>query len=146
MIYRHRFTVQAPLAAVADFHSRASSMAAITPPPVKVQMQQAPEQLQDGDRMDFTLSLGPLPVAWSARIENVSSTGFTDRQLEGPFKTWVHRHTFVPLDPHTTRVEDDVQLALKPHPWWGLVGLFMWLNLPVLFAFRGWKTRRLLNQ
>ena len=37
------------------------------------------------------------------------------------------------------------EASLKPHPVWGLVGLAMWLGLPLLFAFRGWKTRRLLE-
>ncbi|HRX05275.1 MAG TPA: hypothetical protein P5148_19150, partial [Anaerolineae bacterium] len=31
------------------------------------------------------------------------------------------------------------------HPIWGPVGLGMMLNLPLLFAYRGWQTRRLLN-
>jgi hypothetical protein len=28
---------------------------------------------------------------------------------------------------------------------WGVIGLAMWLGLPFLFAFRAWKTRRLLE-
>ena len=41
MRYEHRFRVKAPLAAVADFHSRAASMPAITPPPIIVRMHRA---------------------------------------------------------------------------------------------------------
>ena len=96
--------------------------------------------------MDFTLWFGPLPIRWSASIEDVSQTGFTDRQLSGPFGAWVHRHSFVRLDDETTEVIDAITLRLKPHPLWGPVGLGFVLGLPVLFAFRGWKTRRLLEK
>jgi ligand-binding SRPBCC domain-containing protein len=144
MKYRHRFVVDAPLAAVADFHAQSASMGAITPPPIVVRVHNAPARLEEGDEMDFTMWLGPLPVRWLARIEDVSPTGFTDRQLRGPFQRWVHRHTFVPVDEANTAVVDEVDFSLRTHPWWGLIGLGMWLGLPLLFAYRGWKTRRLI--
>ena len=95
--------------------------------------------------MDFTLWLGPLPIRWTARIEDVTPAGFVDRQIRGPFQEWAHRHTFEPVDETTTEVVDTIEFSLKKHPLWGLVGLGMWLSLPLLFAFRGWKTRRLLT-
>jgi len=141
--YQHRFQVDAPLAAVANFHALSTSMAAITPPPVVVRVQRAPAYLQEGDEMEFTLWLGPLPLRWLARIEDVSPTGFTDRQLHGPFAGWVHQHTFLPVDERTTVVADEIRLSIRRHFWWGLVGLGMWLSLPLLFAYRAWKTRQL---
>ena len=145
MKYQRRFQVRAPLTAVADFHRQADSMAAITPPLIPMRMQHTPPLLDDGDVMAFTLWLGPIPVRWCACIGQVSPTGFSDQQLEGPYRHWVHRHTFVPLDENTTEVVDEIQASLRRHPLWGAVGLAMWLGLPVLFAYRGWKTRRLLE-
>ncbi len=144
MKYRHQFEVNAPLNKVAQFHRRSQSMADITPPPVKVQIHHAPAELADGDEMDFTLRLGPLPIRWAAQIKNVNPTGFTDRQLRGPFRHWAHRHTFEPVDDNTTTVVDEIEFSLKPHPCWGLVGLGMAISLPFLFFYRGWKTRQLL--
>ena len=146
MKYRHKFQVNASLPEVADFHRQSNSMAAITPLPVIVQVHQAPDQLDEGDEMDFTLWTGPLPVHWLARIEQVSPTGLTDRQLRGPFRHWVHRHRFEPVAETTTVVVDEIELSLRPHIWWGFIGLGMWLSLPVLFAYRGWRTQQLLNQ
>jgi ligand-binding SRPBCC domain-containing protein len=143
--YQHRFLVRAPLSAVAEFHRQADSMAAITPPLVPVQMQQTPPRLEDGDQMEFRMWLGPLPVRWRAHIGQVSPTGFSDQQLVGPFRHWVHRHTFVPVDEGGTAVVDEIQAGLRWHLLWGPVGLAMWLGLPLLFAYRGWKTRRLLE-
>lgn len=146
MKYHHSFRVRVPLAVVADFHAQSASMGAITPPPIITQIHQAPTRLQEGDEMDFTLWLGPLPMRWLARIEEVGNNGFTDRQLRGPFRSWVHRHHFRPVDETTTEVLDNVEAELKKHPWWGLIGLGMWLNMPILFAYRGWKTKRLVEK
>lgn len=146
MKYEHRFRVHAPLAAVAEFHSRSAAMPAITPPPMIVRMHAAPARLAEGDEMDFTLWVGPLPLRWLARIEDVSPGGFTDRQLRGPFAAWTHRHSFVRIAERETEVVDEVQAEIKRHPFWGPVGLLMWAGMPLLFAFRGWKTRQLLER
>jgi ligand-binding SRPBCC domain-containing protein len=96
--------------------------------------------------MEFTLRFGPLPIRWSASIEDITDSGFTDRQLSGPFSEWVHRHIFNQVDDQTTEVLDQITLKLKSHPIWGPIGLAFVLGLPVLFAYRAWKTRRLLEK
>lgn len=145
MNYTHKFVVDAPIADVIDFHSRSSSMGAITPPPIIAKVHSAPEILQDGDEMDFTLWLGPIPIHWLARIETVSPTSFIDAQISGPFAKWEHQHTFVARDDGKTEVHDEINAELKDNLLWKLVGLGMWSNMAVLFAFRGWKTRRILE-
>jgi len=108
-------------------------------------VQRAPPVLAEGDEMEFTMWLGLLPVGWLARIEGVSPNGFTDRQLRGPFAEWVHCHRFVAVTEQTTDVLDEVTLQLKLHLLWWPIGLGMLLGLPILFAFRAWKTKRMLE-
>ncbi|MCX7670507.1 MAG: hypothetical protein N2439_10605 [Anaerolineae bacterium] len=145
MRFRHTFRVKAPLTTVVEFHRRSASMAAITPPPLIVRMHVAPSWLRAGDVMDFTLWAGPIPLRWTARIEAVTPIGFSDRQMRGPFARWLHRHTFVRVDDAITEVVDEIEAELKRHPLWGPIGLVLWIGLPVLFAYRGWRTRRLLE-
>jgi ligand-binding SRPBCC domain-containing protein len=145
MKYRHHFEVTAPIAQVAEFHSHSASMAAITPPPLRVQFHHVPEVLAEGDEMDFSLGVGFLSIRWVARIEKVSPNGFTDRQLRGPFAEWVHRHSFNAIDDQSTEVVDEITLRPRRHPFWWLVGMGMWAGLPILFAFRAFKTRRMLQ-
>jgi ligand-binding SRPBCC domain-containing protein len=146
MQFRHVFQVNAPLAAVVAFHARSASMGEITPPPIIVRLHHAPEMLTEGDEMEFSLWLGPLPVRWSARIENVSASGFSDRQLTGPFSEWVHTHRFLEISTTTTKVLDEVYFKLKSHPFWYLIGRGMSIGLPGLFAYRAWKTKRVLER
>jgi ligand-binding SRPBCC domain-containing protein len=146
MRFTHRFEVDAPIEDVAEFHARSSSMGAITPPPIIARVHAAPERLGEGDEMSFTLWLGPLPLRWLARIEDVGPTGFSDVQLRGPFARWEHRHDFEPLGEGRTAVHDRIEAELLRHPIWGPVGISMWLGMPLLFAFRGWRTRRLLGR
>jgi ligand-binding SRPBCC domain-containing protein len=143
--FEHRFRVKASVDEVAEFHSRSSSMGAITPPPLIVRVHSAPDVLKSGDTMDFTIWAGPVPLHWVACIEDSSSAGFTDRQISGPFGSWVHRHGFERVDDRTTDVVDRVEASYKRHLFWGVVGRAMWLGMPFLFAFRGKRTRALVE-
>lgn len=149
MKFRHMFAVRAPLDRVTDFHARSDSMGLITPPPITVWVHQAPERLRPGAQMDFTLWLGPLPVRWLAVIEALPGHGFLDRQILGPFKRWEHRHIFLPMEGPAgepgTYILDEVEAELHDNPLWRLIGLGMWLGMPLLFGFRGWKTSQILE-
>lgn len=145
MKYRHSFLLAAPVSRVAEFHSLPGGLGALTPPPVFVQLHAAPERIQEGSEVSFTLWIGPLPVRWSARFERAGEAGYTDRQVRGPFRAWLHNRNFIPLNERTTEIREEIEGQLRPHLLWGPFGLLMWLNLPILFAFRSWKMRRLLE-
>ena len=140
--FEHRFTVEAPQAAVADFHRHAAGLKAITPAPMTIH--HAPDPLREGDEIAFTLWM-PFPVRWRGGFKNVSDEGFDDYQDEGPFESWHHRHNFRRIDAGTTEVHDVVEAALPDDPRRALVGLLMWWTLPLLFKYRMWQTRRRLR-
>jgi ligand-binding SRPBCC domain-containing protein len=145
MNYQHRFRVRAPIKSVADFHSHSSSLGAITPPPMTVRDIQSPDTLHNDDTMAFTLAFAFVRLRWVAHIENVSPNGFTDRQTQGTFRTWVHRHSYIHVDANAIDVLDNVTAELNVNFPRLFVGLGMWLSLPMLFAYRAWKTKRLLE-
>lgn len=146
MEFKSDFVVHASLEAVRRFHQSAGSLRSITPPLVPMTSIDAPQVLGEGAEMAFTLWMGPVPVRWSARIEGTHVQGFTDRQISGPFAAWVHEHSFVPIEGGHTRVEDRVLYELKSNPFWWLIGGLMALGLPLLFRYRAYRTRTILER
>lgn len=142
MNYHHRFVVNAPIEDVRAFHSRSASMGAITPPPIIVQMHDAPVELSEGSSMEFTFWVGPLPLRWRARMTQVGPGGFVDTVERGPFERWVHEHSFVEIDASRTEVFDSLHIEPSRHWFWWIVGRSMMLGLPGLFVYRQWQTRR----
>jgi ligand-binding SRPBCC domain-containing protein len=139
--FRRSFTVEASVEEVAQFHSDTRALKVLTPPPLWMQPRQI-EPLSEGSRSEFVLWFGPVPIRWVARHSQVGEKGFVDQQEQGPFRRWVHRHEFTPLADHRTIVRDDISAQLSDQPLKWLVGAAMWLGLPVLFAYRAWRTRR----
>ena len=146
MHYYHRFVVNAPLEAVREFHSRSASMGAITPPPIIVQVHEAPAVLSEGSAMRFTLWMGPLPLRWHARMSDVGQGGFVATMDRGPFKIWRHEHRFVAIDAQRTEVLDSLHIEPSANWFWWTVGKSMILGLPLLFGWRALRTRQILER
>ena len=96
----------------------------------------------ENSRTNFTIWLGLIPLRWEAVHTNVSQQGFTDTQVKGPFQYWVHRHIFTVISRDSTEVIDEVSAVYAQGLFWGLITRLMWLGMPVLFAYRGWRTRK----
>jgi ligand-binding SRPBCC domain-containing protein len=54
-----------------------------------------PEKIQEGTTIEYKLTLHGIPIEWISEISDYSPPRyFTDRQVKGPYKKWVHTHTF----------------------------------------------------
>lgn len=144
--FDHRFTVPASLEAVSAFHFQPGILKKLTPPLTIMQVHQF-EPLAEGSVAEFTLWLGPVPVYWKAQHSNVSARCFTDTQIAGPMKSWVHTHRFTALDSDSTEVHDHIEYE----HFGGLLGvrsrlLFPRPALTALFAYRAMATRKGVRQ
>jgi ligand-binding SRPBCC domain-containing protein len=144
--FHYHFDVDAPLAAVADFHRDTRALRRLTPPPLVVQFHSV-QPLGEGSTAEFILWFGPLPVRWKAVHEQVDRLhGFTDVQVEGPLKFWRHRHRFEPLGADKTRIHEHI--VFEHHAglagWWTRL-VYSQPGLRFLFAYRAWVTRRFLK-
>ncbi len=144
--YTHQTYLKASIDHVAKFHHDPQAIKFLTPPPVFVQIHRA-EPLAENSKAEFTFWLGPIPVRWKALHTRVDLMhGFTDTQVVGPFQFWAHRHAFTELGAHSTLVIDEIQAEYGTNLWSGLISRIMWLNLPILFGYRGWVMKRLLEK
>ena len=68
--------------------------------------------LGQGTRIDYRLRIRGLPIHWQSEITTWEPpVRFVDQQIHGPYKVWVHEHTF---DEHAggTVAGDDVHYAV----------------------------------
>jgi len=142
-IFTNTFRVQAPIQAVADFHSSTTALKRLTPFPVIVQIHHL-EPLSEGSMAAFTMWFGPFPVSWVARHVNVDRLkGFTDIQDNGPMLFWKHTHSFIAVSDAVTEVRDQIEFEYQPdwkYLWTRLI--YAPIMLRFLFLYRSWVTRR----
>lgn len=95
------------------FFGDASNLDAITPPWLHFKIvTPQPIEMKPGALIDYRLKVRGLPLKWRTRI-NVWDPPhrFVDEQLHGPYRQWIHEHTFREVDGGTLAT-DHVQYAV----------------------------------
>ncbi|MEW4490388.1 SRPBCC family protein [Thalassoglobus sp. JC818] len=101
--------IDAPIEDVFQFFSDAENLEAITPPWLNFRIvTPRPIQMREGALIDYRLALRRIPIRWRTRIAEWNPPySFVDEQLRGPYRKWVHEHTFISKD-GGTQVSDIV--------------------------------------
>jgi len=129
------------------FFSDPANLEALTPAFLGFQVLGASTpSLRAGTTIDYKLSLHGIPVRWRSLIETWEpSRRFVDRQVKGPYRTWIHTHEFE-ARPGGTLVRDHVRYALPLAPLGDLVaGRVVARDLGRIFAYRRTKLGELLG-
>lgn len=135
-----------PLEAVFPFFADAGNLERITPPELRFRIRTPlPIAMGAGARIDYRLSLFGVPFRWRTEIAAWEPPyRFVDVQLQGPYREWVHTHTFTE-ERGGTRMDDHVSYAL-PLGRPGLLALpLVRRQLDRIFAYREATIRELLG-
>ena len=103
--------------------------------------------LRPGSRVVLSIPIGPIRVRWIAEhTEYERGRLFADRQVEGPFSSWYHRHLFLDDGQGGTLLRDEVEFE----PPLGIVGRLLAgrlleSKLRTLFDYRHETTRRIVE-
>ena len=125
---------------VFQFFSDAANLEALTPPWLHFEILTPSIALAAGVRIDYRLRLYGVPLRWQSEITRWQPPDlFVDEQRRGPYRRWVHTHTFVE-ERGGTRVGDAVEFDV-PFGW--LAGPLVMRDVRRIFAFR---TQALLRQ
>ncbi len=83
---------------VFDFYADAFNLERLTPPWLRFEVVTAePITMQAGVEIDYRLRLHGLSLRWRSRITDWEPPHrFVDQQIRGPYRTWIHEHTFTP--------------------------------------------------
>lgn len=130
--------VPSPLDKVWDFFSTETNLERLTPPWLNFRVKEkSTDQIADGTKISYQLSLHGLPVKWVSKIEDWQPPErFCDRQIRGPYQLWHHEHTFESLAGGTL-LSDKVQYKL-PLGILGrnVAGLLVDRDLSKIFQYR----------
>ena len=91
----------------------------------------------------------PFRIGWVARVtEFVWNSHFCDEQVQGPFRSWKHRHGIVAETRdgvNGTLLSDDVEYSLPAGPLGSLANaLFVRRQMEAMFAYRQKRVEEIL--
>jgi ligand-binding SRPBCC domain-containing protein len=130
--------INKPLSEVFEFFSNAENLNKITPPDMQFKiLTPLPIIIKKGTLIDYKIKVSGIPFNWQTEItEWEPNKRFVDKQLKGPYRVWIHEHTFEEKDGKTI-MNDHVQFL---SPGWLLEPiinkLFIEKKVKGIFAYR----------
>ena len=97
-IFEFRATTRVPRPREEDFafFADAGNLQDLTPPWLRFEILTPPPiEMRPGALIDYRLHLRVIPIRWRTRITVWEPPHrFVDEQLRGPYRLWLHEHTF----------------------------------------------------
>jgi len=130
--------INKPLSEVFEFFSNAENLNKITPPDMQFKiLTPLPIIIKKGTLIDYKIKVNGIPLNWQTEITEFEvNKRFIDKQLKGPYRVWIHEHTFEEKDGKTI-MNDHVQFL---SPGWFLEPiinkLFIEKKVKGIFAYR----------
>jgi ligand-binding SRPBCC domain-containing protein len=130
-----------PPEAVFPFFGNAANLDAITPPWLHFRiLTPLPIVMREGTVIDYRLKVHGISLRWRTRISAWQPPHrFVDEQLRGPYRQWIHEHTFEPCNDGTL-ARDGVRYAVPfdalLHRW------FVRPDIERIFEFRAAELKR----
>ncbi len=94
--------------ALAAYHERPGALERLVPPWERVEVRSRTGDVYEG-RAEMVIRSGLFPIRWEAvHAGGVPGRFFVDRQGHGPFRTYAHTHTFVPVTDTTCELRDEI--------------------------------------
>jgi len=147
MRFEKETRIAAPPAVVFAFHESPGALGRLPPPWGRVELIAGGGSLRPGTRVVLSVPFGPFRLRWIAEhTEYQAGRMFADRQVEGPFAAWYHRHLFLDNGRGGTVLRDEVDYEppLRALGRW-IAGGFLDAKLRQLFDYRHETTRRLVE-
>lgn len=132
---------------VFGFFADAGNLELLTPPWLKFEIiTPRPIEMRVGALIDYRFWLRIVPMRWRTRITAWEPPfRFVDEQLRGPYRQWIHEHTFEQIGEEVA-IRDFVRYAVPGGPGFERLAhtLFVKPDLARIFGYRVEAMKRLL--
>ncbi len=138
LIFRQEQWVPQELHQVFAFFERPENLSRLTPPWLHFKILSAsPVPMQQGTEIEYQIKVRGLRFRWRSVISDYAPPyHFTDTQMTGPYRTWVHTHSFTKQNGGTL-IQDEVRYSL-PLGILGRIVNRLWVkaDLARIFGYR----------
>ncbi len=146
-IIDRKIRIEAPQPEVFRFFADAENLETICPPELRFRiLTPKPITITKGTLLDYRLTLYGIPFRWQTLISQWDPPNlFIDESLRGPYKQWIHQHSFSQKSDGTTIMRDLVKYRLPLEPIGDLGHWLVRRELNYIFDFREKTVLQLLN-
>jgi ligand-binding SRPBCC domain-containing protein len=132
-VFLYSSQIEAPAERVFLWHAECGALKRLTPPWEAMEVVEPSPGIRDGDHGVLRVRFGPFRMLWKFEHRDCQEgRRFQDVQTAGPFRSWVHTHSFIPDGASACRLEDRIDYELPLGALGNLLG--------------GWLIRRKLNR
>jgi len=131
-----------PLGEIFPFFADAANLEVLTPPWLRVEiLTPLPIRMRSGAFIEYRIRLRGLPLRWLTEITVWEPPNrFVDEQRRGPYRQWIHEHTFIPRG-SGTEMRDHVRYKV---PGGRLINFFFVRpDVRKIFAYRALQLQKL---
>ncbi|MDN5868756.1 MAG: TIGR01777 family oxidoreductase, partial [Candidatus Nitrosocosmicus sp.] len=94
---------------VFEYHRREGALKRLIPPWSSIKVIKSDNDIKNGSVTILKLKYGPIGIKWIAQhLGYMQNRQFQDRMIKGPFKNWLHTHSFIPDEFSRCIMEDRI--------------------------------------
>ena len=126
-----------------EWHCRPGAFERLAPPWEQIELVSS-EGVQEGAVAELLIKAGTIRSRWIAEHSDIQpGRQFVDKQIKGPFASWIHTHSMNPIEDQVAVLIDQVNYS-PPLRLFGqlLAGQFILRTLERTFAYRHEVTKR----
>jgi len=97
---------------VFEYHTREGALERLIPPWSSLRVLKSNKDLKDTSIVILKLNFGPIGIRWIAQhLGYIQNRQFQDRMIKGPFRYWLHTHSFLPNEHNDCIMEDRIEYS-----------------------------------
>ena len=113
MFFVKRVELSSNVEDVFEYHEREGALERLIPPWSSLQVIKRDKDLKDASIVILRLNVGPIGIRWIAQHSGyIQNRQFKDKMIKGPFRYWLHTHSFAPNEVNNCIMEDRIDYSL----------------------------------